>query len=579
MQKISLNELNTKAKQSRDEFCKAMDAYGTALDNFNKQTENSCIDESQKKVLAQLNRECAQAKETAARAYIAMHSARKNYEMALKQKMAELENREAKRKQEISAQITQLEVSIANLKKALNDDRLFEKCFSDTQNSLKQYSANSKQLPVKESKTEDCIHHEPRKPIKSVEESEEESLQDHAEWEQIPVETEEKKGDSKENFESKANLTASKESLHEQEKTDSTAKIEKADKTDTFDIDAILAEREERKNDDAKQIEEPTILSPSKEEREKEETDDMVEFDSDKETEEFLDSIADKQKKAVLESLEKTPLIQHDMDNPLPLNEFVHGIFYSENEKVPDDEKKADALISNKKTEEAVSRPEFVQPEAIEQPEQKEFESYEEDPFLENEPVPDFTEMAPPEYLKEENKPVPSEDMEHTGTFLSKGMVDSYLNSLITTLYSNDNVLSEMTRKYEITFTNDIFLATHNFFGKRLMCFVIKLKDRATKGISYRYLVYEIKEDNVINVTEKYVKKLPNLNQVVTTKGKFDEVEIIRAERALNSIVEKYCRAPFSKEDKREYISTLKWIMSNKYYPISDIYKYFANKF
>ena len=173
-----------------------------------------------------------------------------------------------------------------------------------------------------------------------------------------------------------------------------------------------------------------------------------------------------------------------------------------------------------------------------------------------------------------EEKPVSIEDMDTM--FELTGTISHIIDSI-----KKDNQVSKYATKYAVMPTDCVYLSTNP--GNKHIAIILRLVDKETKEVTYKYVVYELALNNgkgkIYNVTSDYEAKLPSLNFLEGTKAQWNNEKQERYDKELSEIFNAYIKDAFVPEVRKSYMSWMRECMTYRPVQMANIIQYFIRSF
>lgn len=214
--------------------------------------------------------------------------------------------------------------------------------------------------------------------------------------------------------------------------------------------------------------------------------------------------------------------------------------------------------------------------------------SFEKKPFIEPKEEQPVKKEKLPEINLESIKPrSESKPVEYAATKKNNIYNDSAFNltgvihGIIGSLKSDPRIKNYNQQGYEILPTDLLFLSTHQ--TNRHLGIILRLIDKKTGKLSYKYVIYELALNNgkgkIYNVTDKFERILPSLDKFTETKANWKAETQELYEKELSEISNAYIKDAFIDEMRSNY---MKWLRDQIVYRPTDLtslFQYMIKKF
>lgn len=207
-------------------------------------------------------------------------------------------------------------------------------------------------------------------------------------------------------------------------------------------------------------------------------------------------------------------------------------------------------------------------------------ESKEEQPLLNKEKLPEINlESIKPK--SEESKPIEYATKKNNIYNDSAFNLTGVIHGIIGSLKSDPRIKNYNQQGYEILPTDLLFLSTHQ--TNRHLGIILRLIDKKTGKLSYKYVIYELALNNgkgkIYNVTDKFERILPSLDKFTETKANWKAETQELYEKELSEISNAYIKDAFIDEMRSNY---MKWLRDQIVYRPTDLtplFQYMIKKF
>ena len=214
--------------------------------------------------------------------------------------------------------------------------------------------------------------------------------------------------------------------------------------------------------------------------------------------------------------------------------------------------------------------------------------SFEAKPFIESKEEQSLKKEKLPEINLESIKPkTESKPVEYAAIKKNNIYNDSAFNltgvihGIIGSLKSDPRIKNYNQQGYEILPTDLLFLSTHQ--TNRHLGIILRLIDKKTGKLSYKYVIYELALNNgkgkIYNVTDKFERILPSLDKFTETKANWKAETQELYEKELSEISNAYIKDAFIDEMRSNY---MKWLRDQIVYRPTDLtplFQYMIKKF